>query len=254
MAIGQYLTRSFNVLNLALLAAAVALFFYALEPLLQASATVPVPAAQEARPLASAKASEGRQPILADYTVIGDKNLFHPERIIPAEKKTAIARPEILLHGTLITDHLKLAYIHDKKSPSTSPGRGVRQSALKEGDLIGGYKLSKITDKMIVLTNGDDQMNVYLDELKDRKAETTTPSRIGALREPAALKTEPRPLPQPAPAPRQLRPAGAAATLPLKPAAAPTTPSVAAPPSTGPKAGIVTRDSLVPPDPPARPK
>jgi hypothetical protein len=211
--IRQYLIRSINVLNLILLAAGAVLFFYVLEPFLQASTAVKIPSAKVvATPVVSTKGGEGHQAMSADYAVIGDKNLFHPDRIIPPEKKTAAAvtRPDIVLHGTMITDQLKLAYIEDKKAPSTSPGRGTRQIALKEGDLIGGYKLKQITDKMIVLINGEEQMNLYLDELKDRKTETTATVKTGVATQPTAaqtVQTSSRPLPTSAPAPKAANPA-----------------------------------------------
>jgi hypothetical protein len=210
--IRQYLIRSINVLNLILLAAGAVLFFYVLEPLLQASTAVKIPSAKVAPPVVSTKGGEGHQVMSTDYAVIGDKNLFHPDRVIPPEKKTAAAvtRPDIVLHGTMIANQLKLAYIEDKKAPSTSPGRGTRQIALKEGDLIGGYKLKQITDKMIVLTNGDEQMTLYLDELKDRKTETTMTVKAGVATQPTAAQTaqtSSRPLPTSAPAPTPAKPA-----------------------------------------------
>ena len=84
-----------------------------------------------------------------DYAVITEKNLFHPERKMPSERKEKeeeqqLAKPEIILYGTLITDEKKVAYIEDKKNPYSSPGRGKRQVAVNEGDMIAGYKLAKV--------------------------------------------------------------------------------------------------------------
>ena len=179
MTIRQYLIRSVNVMNLILLAVAAALFIYVLNPILQESTAVAIPSARgESAPRAVlAKDVEGSQLTSADYAVIGDKNLFHPDRVIPPEKKKAEAekekaKPELALHGTMITEQMKLAYIRDKKVPSSSQGRGARQITLKEGDQIAGYKLTEVTDKMIVLTKDGEQMTLYLDELKDRRTET----------------------------------------------------------------------------------
>ena len=197
MTIRQYLIRSVNVMNLILLAVAAALFIYVLNPILQESTAVAIPSARgESAPRAVlAKDVEGSQLTSADYAVIGDKNLFHPDRVIPPEKKKAEAekekaKPELALHGTMITEQMKLAYIRDKKVPSSSQGRGARQITLKEGDQIAGYKLTQVTDKMIVLTNGGEQVTLYLDELKERKTETTmTAKPVGA---PPAQQATPR--------------------------------------------------------------
>ena len=195
--IRQYLIRNVNVLNLILVAVAAVVFFYVLNPILQESTAVAIPSAREesAQPAVSGKNFEGSQLTSADYAVIGDKNLFHPDRVIPPEKKKVDAakekaKPELVLHGTMITDQTKLAYIEDKKAPASSQGRGVRQITLKEGDQIAGYKLTQVTDKMIVLTNGGEQVTLYLDELKERKTETTmTAKPVGA---PSAQQAPPR--------------------------------------------------------------
>ena len=197
MTIRQYLIRSLNLLNLVLLAVAAVVFIYVLNPILQESTAVAIPSAGEekAPPTDSVKNIEGPHLTGVGYAVIGDKNLFHPDRIIPPEKKKdeaakEKAKPELVLHGTMITDQMKLAYIEDKKAPSSSQGRGARQITLKEGDQIAGYKLTQVTDKLIVLTNGGEQVTLYLDELKERKTETTmTAKPVGA---PTAQQTPPR--------------------------------------------------------------
>jgi len=195
--IRQYLIRNVNVLNLILLAVAAFVFIYVLDPILQESTAVAIPSAREesAPPAVSAKNVEGKQLVSADYAIIGDKNLFHPDRVIPPEKKNVDAtkekaKPELVLHGTMITDQTKLAYLEDKKAPASSQGRGARQITLKEGDQIAGYKLTQVTDKLIVLTNEGEQVTLYLDELKERKTETTmTAKPVGA---PTAQQAPPR--------------------------------------------------------------
>ena len=196
MTIRQYLIRNVNVLNIILLAAAAAVFIYVLDPILQESTAVAIPSVREdsAPPAVSAKNVEGKQLTTADYAVIGDKNLFHPDRVIPPEKKVETAKekakPELVLHGTMITDQTKLAYLEDKKAPASSQGRGERQITLKEGDQIAGYKLTQVTDKMIVLTNGGEQVTLYLDELKERKTETTMTAKPVGI--PTAQQAPPR--------------------------------------------------------------
>lgn len=190
MKYGQYLIDNLNVLNLFLFAAAGVFFFYFLFPLLNAPFSVNVPLPKETHAGAAVSAPEKEKQPPADYAVIEAQNLFHPNRVIPPEKTAAlqVPRPELILHGTIITGGLKIAFVHDKKAAPTSPGRGVRQIALKEGESISGYKLQQVTEKMIVLANGEDQMTLHLDELKERKGETTGTGRAPAAA-PAAQRT-----------------------------------------------------------------
>lgn len=128
-------------------------------------------------------------PATMDYIVVTEKNLFHPERKMPLEKKAEqeITRPEIIFFGAIITDDKKIAYIEDKKNPYTTPGRGKRQTPVVQGAMIGGYKLTEVNTEMIVLVRGDDKMVVSLRDQKDRKnAETTKGQKPSA----AASKTQ----------------------------------------------------------------
>jgi hypothetical protein len=189
MKYGQYLINSLNVLNLSLLVAAGVFFFYFLNPLLSASLSVNVPSPKEISPGMSVSADEATKPSLSDYAVIGEQNLFHPNRVITTEKKAdpIVPKSELVLYGTLITDGLKIAFLQDKKAAPTTPGRGARQIAVKEGENVGGYTLKQITEKMIFLVNGEEQMTLYLDELKDRKVEMTGTGRP----QPAAQTIQP---------------------------------------------------------------
>jgi len=216
---GQYLIDSLNVLNLGLIAAAGVFFFSLLYPLVVAPLSVSVPPAKEIPAGAAVGAAEPEKQPPADYAVIEAQNLFHPNRIIPPEKSAAqqIPRPELVLHGTMIAGGLKVAFVQDKKAAPTSPGRGVSQIALKEGESIGGYKLQQVTDKMIVLANGEDRMTLYLDELKERKGEITgtgggpatgTAAQRTPVRQPA-VQTPPAPVRGPVALPRAAMPASA---------------------------------------------
>lgn len=217
MKFGQYLIDSLNVLNLFLFAAAGAFFFYFLYPLLNAPLSVSVPLPKEIAAGAAAGVNTQEKPQPADYAVIEAQNLFHPSRVIPPEKTAAqqVPRPELVLHGTMIAGGLKIAFVQDKKAAPTSPGRGVRQVALKEGESIGGYKIEQVTDKLIVLASGEDRMTLYLDELKERKGETTVkggqPATSAAAQRTSpgkpALQTPSTPARGPVPLPRAATPA-----------------------------------------------
>jgi hypothetical protein len=121
-------------------------------------------------------------PATLDYAIVTEKNLFHPERKMPSEKKVEqeIVRPEIIFYGAVITDDKKIAYVEDKKNPYTTPGRGKRQTPLAQGAMIGGYKLTEVNSENIVLVRGDDKMVVNLRDQKDRTGTGTTTGKQSA--------------------------------------------------------------------------
>jgi hypothetical protein len=216
MKFSKYLTGSFNLLNIFLLVTAGAFFFFFIYPLLNALPSVSIPAPKGISPgTFTSSADEKAKPDISDFAVIGGQNLFHPERVIPPEKPVKkdaliIPKPELVLNGTMIAGGLKIAFVQDKKAAPSISGRGARQIALREGDAVSGYTLRKITEKSIVLANGEDQMILDLDELKERKIETTVtgkaPGAVQAI-QPAQrlLKTPPSPAMPPA-APRPVLP------------------------------------------------
>ena len=111
----------------------------------------------------------------SDYTVIGELNLFHPERRVPVDKKAEeIPKPEIILYGTMIQDNVQYAFIEDKKNPKTTPGRGSRQTTIKKGDVISGFVVSEIGTDRITLTKGDDKMTVLLTNADKRNGSTAS--------------------------------------------------------------------------------
>jgi len=103
-------------------------------------------------------------PSPADYMIIAEDNLFHPERIIPPEKKVEqeLPKPEFILYGTMITDDLGVAYLEDLKAPRTTPGRGNRQVALKKGGALSGFTLKEIEADKIVMVRGEEKMIVHI--------------------------------------------------------------------------------------------
>src|SRR5664279_2520708 len=107
---------------------------------------------------------------MQDYVVIPEKNLFHPDRIIPVEKKeVTIPRPEFVLYGTLIADNVVIAYLSDKKAPRTTPGRGKRQVGLKIGETLSGYTLKEVLPDRVVLRRGDDTIELKVISPENRK-------------------------------------------------------------------------------------
>jgi hypothetical protein len=107
-----------------------------------------------------------------EYRAIADQNLFHPDRIIPPEKKpeAVLPKPEFVLYGTLITPDLRMAYLEDKKAPVTTPGRGTRQSALKIGESLSGFRVTDIQNDKVILIRGEETLQVHLQEPGSSKA------------------------------------------------------------------------------------
>ena len=177
-----YVFKSINLLNLLLVAAVAVLAVYLLSPLLNMKMAYKPPAVakQAAAPKEEIPAPV-QSPPLSDYMVVAEQNIFHPERKIPPEAKDekALPKPDIFLYGTLLTDNLRLAYIEDKKSPQSTPGRGKRQTVVKQGDVISGFVLKSVETDRIVLTRGEEQMIVYLSDAKKQREVVTAPPPAG---------------------------------------------------------------------------
>src|SRR5271157_3968810 len=123
----KLILRNINVLNILLLAAAIVLFFELDYPLLSRQVSVAQIEAKEVALQSEEKIAPEGSVSYGDFVTIAEKNLFHPEREIPKGETAATSRPELILYGTLITDDVSVAYVEDKKSPYSTPGRAKRQ-------------------------------------------------------------------------------------------------------------------------------
>lgn len=172
MARMKYLFQSMNVLNGLLAAAVATVAYFTVLPFLNLDIQMSLPAAKESVEQSGEKAALPQNYSPADYAVVSEQNLFHPERKIPPENKgdKTIPRPEVVLYGTLITDDTSIAFIEDMKSPYSTPGRGKRQRALRKGDNVSGYILREIEASRIVLVKGEDTIVVMLNDGEKRKA------------------------------------------------------------------------------------
>ncbi|HEX7533761.1 MAG TPA: hypothetical protein VF343_00765 [Syntrophales bacterium] len=219
----KLILRNINVLNMLLLAAAVVLFFVFDYPLLGRQASVvQVQAKETGAPIQSEeKSAPESSASYADFISVAEKNLFHPEREMPKAEKAAAPKPELILYGTLITDDVSIAYVEDKKSPYSTPGRAKRQTALKIGGSIGGYVLREIEPNRIVLVRGEDKLVVMLDDTEKRKG-----TEAGASQAPKGTSG---PFPS-----TSVMPAAAPAFAPY-PAAAPPPRPVTSPTSAAPR-------------------
>lgn len=112
-------------------------------------------------------------PSLSDFSIIGDENLFHPERKIPIEKKEEkpLPKPDFVLYGTLVSETLNLAYLEDLKEPYSSPGRGKRQIPLRQGDTLSGFTLKEIYTDKVVMVRGEEKIVLNLTDPIRKKRE-----------------------------------------------------------------------------------
>ena len=195
-----YVFKSIHLLNLLLVAAVASLVSYLVYPLLNMKVTYKPPAVAQQTPAKEEKPAPVQSPPASDYMVVADQNIFHPERKIPPEAKDekALPKPEIFLYGTLLTDNMRLAYIEDRKSPQSTPGRGKRQTVVKQGDVISGFTLKSVETDRIVLVRGEEQMIVYLNDAKKQREVVTAPTAAGQRG--AAPGASPFPVAGPTPA------------------------------------------------------
>lgn len=198
----QYWLRSINVLNMILLVSAAGMIFLTIQSFSYPQIEPVTPDKKEVPAESLIELDEYQAPSLPDYLIIGEQNVFHPQRIIPADNKMeAIPRPEIVLYGTTITSDAAFAYIEDKKNPHSSTGRGKRQKVVKIGDAIGGFVIKRITEDMIRLERGEESIIVFLHDKKERNIKDmtikTAPGKAtpDSRSFPAVIPSIPRPAP-----------------------------------------------------------
>jgi hypothetical protein len=191
------LVRNVNLLNAVLLSVAVMFALYGLSPLLDGRIRYALPVPGKAPVIAKETTDELQTPSVAEYAVISEENLFHPDRKIPVEKKAEqpLPKPDFVLFGTLITGGARLAYLEDLKAPRSTAGRGKRQIALKEGDTLSGFTLKEIEADKIVMVRGDETVTIPVNP-RDRNVaavETTAAApQKPAQQAPAAISGEQR--------------------------------------------------------------
>jgi len=176
--------RNINVINLGLSSLILYFAYFLLFPLMDLPVAYSLP---PVKPSATGK-NEKEPPLQQtlnpmEYNQIADQNLFHPERIIPPEKKAEalLPKPEFVLYGTLITSDLGIAYLEDKKgAPVTTPGRGKRQTALKKGESLSGFILKELFNDRVVMNRGEETMTVYLNDSQAPKAREGVPDQTKA--------------------------------------------------------------------------
>jgi hypothetical protein len=194
----KYLLRNITLLNIILAAAVFFFADYMVLPFFNMGIRVALPVASRVTPGEAASAQKpagAKSPSPADYLIIADQNLFHPERKIPVSTVAAapLPKPDFVLYGTLVSGDgdLGVAYMEDKKSPRSTPGRGKRQSALRVGDSLSGFTLKEIGKDSVTMQRGQEKMVVMLDDSQNPKtrevsAQATVPA-LGAAPQREAL-------------------------------------------------------------------
>jgi len=174
------LLRSINVLNILLAAALIAAAQFIVLPLAGLEPKISLPAVKAVSAKHEEEKKAGHEPAAPpiDYTLIADQNLFHPERKIPTDKPSDKEKPlpkaEFVLYGTVIDGDMSLAYVDDKQSPISTPGRGKRLRVLKKGDSLSGYILKDIMPDRIVMARGEDVITVDLMNPKAKSRDLTS--------------------------------------------------------------------------------
>lgn len=178
----RYLLSNINLINIILTGALIFLLNYVLLPFFNKSMQYTLPVIKKHEGLDSGsnkKPDQTKTPSPLDFMVITEQNLFHPERKIPVEVKEAqpLPKPDFVLYGTLISDDTNIAYMEDKKSPNSTPGREKRQTPVKQGDSISGFTLKELSEDRVIMVRGEERLTVYLiDTQKPKQRGVTAPA------------------------------------------------------------------------------
>lgn len=132
------------------------------------------------------------------YKIISEKNLFRPDRSEWIIDTTESNLPEkevdpdkLELFGTIIVGDEKRALIYseepktkDKRTRKSSKSRSTRSRRRKEaelyspGDYLGGYVVSEIDEKEVVLDYFGENLTLYLHEGKEPGVGEVTPLEV----------------------------------------------------------------------------
>jgi len=153
----RYLLANINLINIILTGALIFLVNYMLLPFFNKSMQYSLPAIKKHEEIDSGS--------------------------IPVEVKEAqpLPKPDFVLYGTLISDDTNIAYMEDKKSPNSTPGREKRQTPLKQGDSMSGFTLKELSEDRVIMARGEERLTVFLIDTqkpKQRGVTAPTPSTV----------------------------------------------------------------------------
>jgi hypothetical protein len=144
---------------------------------------LPGPAKSRSAPVPEGPRAEPVKPALVGTETIVSRNLFDPERgegrtrQVETSSRSAQRIRGMVLLGTAIVGNNRFAIVRDQ-APAPVPGRPVDLSQnvmrLKVGDSVEGFRLSEISDKRIVFTQGASNIEVALDYFRK---DPVTPQR-----------------------------------------------------------------------------
>jgi len=113
------------------------------------------------------------------YAIISEENLFRPDRTEWVIDKPDVPKGENIdpdkleLFGTIIVGDKKCALIHEKKSKKK--GKDKKNEIYSLGDYVGGYVVSAIDEKKVVLDYYGEKVTLYLHEGKESTTEDLPP-------------------------------------------------------------------------------
>ncbi len=113
------------------------------------------------------------------YAIISEENLFRPDRTEWVIDKPDVPKGENIdpdkleLFGTIIVDDKKCAIIHEKKLKKK--GKDKKNEIYSLGDYVGGYVVSAIDEKKVVLDYYGEKVTLYLHEGKESTTEDLPP-------------------------------------------------------------------------------
>lgn len=193
-------SKNVNLLNVILIASLFLIANYVVLPMFNVRVTYTPAAPKKSSTIVEEELGQSKIPSLSDYTIIAEQNLFHPERKIPPAKEETLPqpKPEFVLYGTVVSDDTKLAYMEDKRSPRTTPGRGTRQTVLKIGQTMSGFTLKEIDVDKVVMVRGEETIVIKVTDTnvkKDRDAKA--PAQVQKAPAPTVKSAPPPPTPPP---------------------------------------------------------
>ncbi|MEE9520034.1 MAG: hypothetical protein V3V93_07210 [bacterium] len=148
-----------------------------------------------ARPAA---AQQGRRalPPLSDFTVIEDKNLFHPERISqkpppspdePKPPSSDISKTSFVLQGVILLEGGKsIALLQE---PNLTEGK---VKSFTKGGMIGDYVLKEVKSDRVIMVLGNEQFEVILHSPKNTPKSRERRGARGAVRPRTQAKPTPK--------------------------------------------------------------
>lgn len=163
MKVLRFISRVVTLLNLLLASAVVLACVSIIFPVARVSSRFKLPQiAPKEVALRENPGETAPAPLPTDYAVVSEMNLFHPQRMVPIDVKAQLPKPELFLCGVIRYGNDLVAFVEDKKNPTTSPGRGKRQVVLRKGNVYAGYLVTEINNDSIVLARGEQSVSVHL--------------------------------------------------------------------------------------------